>query len=416
MAKQLTKRKKESPAAAAASWAPPSRWSSALLAAAAAAGFALGALATWVHHEVTTARGGFTSFCNINDTVNCDRVITSEYSTFLRVPVGVWAMVFYALLLGCALRSIYGKDRERGRARADAFALAVAGASFSAYLAFISFALLKTVCLICTSLYAVSAVALGAAWWQAKPLSEAASRLADRWNALRNRPGLSAAVVAGLATVFVLSSWLGAQPRLTKEQVLKTNPQFFDWYTSQPIVSDPIEGGHARGPENAPIQLVEFSDYECPHCAQAYVTLKDLLPRYKDQVRFIAHNFPLSNDCNESMTSKGHEHACSAAYAAECAAEGGKFEPFTNLLFANQGSLDLKSLSGYAKQVGLDVEAFESCMRSSAPSEHVAADVKAGIKAGVVSTPTFFINGRRIQGNMPYENWLMAFAVELDKS
>jgi protein-disulfide isomerase len=416
MAKQPVKRKNEPVTAAAAKWSAPPRWSSALLAGAAAAGFALGGLATWVHHEVTTSRGSFTSFCNVNDTVNCDRVITSEYSTLLRVPVGVWAMVFYAVLLGCALLAIYGKHKERDRARADAFALTVAGACFSAYLAFISYALLKTVCLICTSLYVVSAVALGAAYMQARPLSQAASRLVDRWNAVRNRPGLSAAVITGLAAVFVLSSWLGAQPRLTKEQVLKSNPQFFDWYTSQPIVSDPVEGGHSRGAENAPIQLVEFSDYECPHCAQAYVTLKDLLPRYKDQVRFISHNFPLSNDCNESMTSKGHEHACSAAYAAECAADGGKFEPFTNLLFANQGSLDLKSLSGYAKQVGLDVDAFENCMRSSAPSERVSADVKAGIKAGVVSTPTFFINGRRIQGNMPYENWLMAFAVELDKS
>jgi protein-disulfide isomerase len=274
---------------------------------------------------------------------------------------------------------------------------------------------LKTLCLLCAGLYAVSLIALGAAWAQARPLGLAAARLLERWNAVRSRPGLSTAAVGGVVGVLALSTWLGAQTRLTREQVFHTNPQFFDWYTSQPVIDEPITGGHSRGPESAPIQLVEFSDFECPHCAQAYVTLKDLLPRYKEQVRFTSHNFPLSNDCNESMTQKGHEHACSAAAAAECAADGGKFDAFSTLLFANQGALEAKSLSGYAKEVGLDVGAFEKCMASSATADRITADVKAAVKAGVISTPTFFINGRRIQGNMPYENWLMAFAVELDK-
>jgi protein-disulfide isomerase len=141
-----------------------------------------------------------------------------------------------------------------------------------------------------------------------------------------------------------------------------------------------------------------------------------LLPRYQNQIRFTHHHFPLSSDCNEAVQQKGHEHACHAAIAADCAAQGGKFSPYATLLFANQGNLDDKSLIGFAKQVGLDADAFAKCLTSPAAAERVADDIKTGVKAGVRSTPTFFINNRKIEGNMPFESWLFAFAIELDKS
>ena len=145
------------------------------------------------------------------------------------------------------------------------------------------------------------------------------------------------------------------------------------------------------------------------------MTLKDLLPRYQSQVRFTYHHFPLSDECNDAMKQRGHEHACHAAVAAECAAQGGKFPAFANLLFANQGKLDDTSLRGYAKEVGLDLDAFDKCIASSQAAERVTADIKEGQKAGVRSTPTFFINSRKLEGNLTYENWLFAFALELDK-
>jgi protein-disulfide isomerase/uncharacterized membrane protein len=396
-------------------WAAPPRWSTWALGAAALAGIVLASVSTWVHHEVTHSSSGFTSFCNINATVNCDTVVTSPYGMLLGVPVSIWALGFYALLLVVTLRVTSMHAVRRDRARADAFALAVAGALFSAYLAGISVFVLKTVCVLCAGLYVVSAVSLAAAWFEAWPLRQAATRLRERWDSLRSRPALSIGAGAAVIGVFAVSGWLGAQTRLTREQVLQSNPQFFDWYTSQPIVETPLAGGHSQGAEKAPIQLDEFSDFECPHCAQAYVTLKDLLPRYQSQIRFTYHHFPLSDECNDAMTQRGHEHACHAAVAAECAAQGGKFSPFANLLFANQGNLDDKSLRGYAKQVGLDLDAFDKCVASPQAAERVAADIKQGQRAGVRSTPTFFINNRKVEGNMTYENWLFAFALELDK-
>jgi protein-disulfide isomerase/uncharacterized membrane protein len=407
------------PPAAASSqptWADPPRWSPRLLAAISAIGVALGAVSTWVHHRITSSGGAYTSFCNVNDTVNCDEVVTSPYGMLLGLPVSVWAIGFYVVLFGFALRAALPASPERDRARADAFGWAVAGALFSAYLATISIVILKTICPLCVGLYAVSAFSLVIAWAQATPLREAVTRLLERWRAIRRRPALATAVAGAAVAVLALSSWLGAQTRLTREQIFRSNPQFYDWYTNQPIVNVPVGGGYSQGPENAPIQLVEFSDFECPHCAQAYVALKDLLPRYHDEVRFTYHHFPLSSDCNPTMKSRGHEHACRAAIAADCAAQGGRFPPFSNLLFANQGALDDASLRGYAKQVGLDLGAFDACMASPAPKDRIAADVRLAEKLGVQSTPTFFINDRRIVGNRTFQEWLSVFAIELDKS
>ncbi|MET0153835.1 MAG: thioredoxin domain-containing protein [Candidatus Binatia bacterium] len=404
------------PPAAEPKWADPPRWSPWVLGAAAFAGIFLAAISTWVHHEVTHASTGYASFCNVNDTVNCDTVVTSPYGMLVHVPVSVWAIGFYSLLLALTVRVAATDPPRRDRARADALALAIAGSLFSAYLAAISAFVLRALCVLCAGLYAVSIACLGAAWVEARPLRQAAAQLLERWHSVRRRPAASIGVASAAIVVLGLSGWLGAQTRLTRAQVFQSNPQFFDWYTSQPIVDTPIDGGYSQGAEKAPIHLVEFSDFECPHCAQAHVTLKDLLPRYQNEVRFTYHNFPLSNECNPAMSQKGHEHACRAAIAADCAAQGGKFPPFANQLFANQGKLDDKSLHDYAKQVGLDVDAFDRCMASSAAAERVAEDVKAGQRAGVRSTPTFFINGRKVEGNLTYEKWLFAFAVELDKS
>jgi protein-disulfide isomerase/uncharacterized membrane protein len=396
-------------------WADPPLWSTWLLGLAAVAGLILGSVSMWVHHRILSSGDAYTSFCNVNEIINCDSVMTSPYGSLFRVPVSVWAIGFYGILLVLAVAAAGPPSPRRDRARADAFAWAVAGSLFSAYLAIISAFVLKALCLICAGLYTASTVALGAAGIQASPLREAARRLLERWRAVRSHPALATAVVGSVIGVFVASGWLGAQTRLTREQVFRSNPQFYDWYTGQPIIDTPIGGGYAQGPENAPIQLVEFSDFECPHCAQAYVALKDLLPRYQNQIRFTYHHFPLSNDCNSAISQKGHEHACRAAVAGDCAAQQGRFPPYANLLFANQGNLDDKSLSSYAKQAGLDVDAFEKCMSSTAAAERVADDIKEGQKAGVRSTPTFFINSRKVEGNMTFENWLFAFAVELDK-
>lgn len=396
--------------------ADPPRWSGPLLAGSALAGISLAVLSTYVHYRVTSSSGGYTSFCNVSAAVNCDSVVTSSFAKLFGIPVSLWGLAFYLLLFRVALRAARPSPASQ-QARADAFALAVGGLAYSLYLAAVSIFVLETVCLLCAGLYLVSVASLTAAWALARPFGVTASLLRERWQTVRRHPALATAGAMAVAAIVVFPGWLGAPTHMTRQEVFRASPKFYDWYTGQPIVEDvPRDGGNAIGPENAPVTLVEFSDFECPHCGRAHVTLKDVLSRYANEVRFVFHHFPLSNQCNDAIQNRGHEHACAAAVAAECAAQAGRFAPYVNLLFANQNALGPDALKKYASEVGLDVSTFETCLSGSEATDRLHADVEAGKRAGVRSTPTFFLNGRKIEGNLSFQDWLYALAVELDKS
>lgn len=155
---------------------------------------------------------------------------------------------------------------------------------------------------------------------------------------------------------------------------------------------EPEPGDRSRGPEDAPVTIVEFSDFECPYCQQATATLSELLARYPDQIRFIYKDFPLPN----------HPHAFKAAEAGHCAHEQGKFWEFHDQLFASQ-ALDVESLKGHADELGLDGEAFAACLDDARHAESVNEDMLTGRSYGASSTPTLFINGRPVFGAMPLD-------------
>ena len=141
------------------------------------------------------------------------------------------------------------------------------------------------------------------------------------------------------------------------------------------------------GPETAKVTVVEFSDFQCPYCAQAHETVHQLRERYADQVRIIFRHFPLAF----------HEHARLAAQASLAAHAQGKFWPFHDRLFSRQNALDRKSLETYAQDLGLDVAAFKKGLDENAYDAQVEADMALGRSVLVDGTPTMFINGRRAE-------------------
>jgi protein-disulfide isomerase len=141
----------------------------------------------------------------------------------------------------------------------------------------------------------------------------------------------------------------------------------------------------AFGPENAKVTIVEFSDFQCPYCAQASETVKRIRERYGDKVRFVFRQFPLSF----------HQNAHSAAEAALAAHAQGKFWQYHDRLFLHQGALERKNLEGYAQEVGLDVAAFKRGLDDRTFDKQIDADVALAREAKVDGTPTMFINQQR---------------------
>ena len=150
------------------------------------------------------------------------------------------------------------------------------------------------------------------------------------------------------------------------------------------------------GPADALVTIVEFGDFECPFCGQAYPIIKDLLRRYGDRVRFIYRDFP-----NPSL----HINALPAALAASCAEEQKKFWPFHDLLFAHQSKLGAEDLRSYGQQAGLNLVAFDQCVSSQRHLQEIYDDYTAGVNAGVQGTPTWFVNGYRLQGAIPPDDF-----------
>jgi protein-disulfide isomerase len=145
---------------------------------------------------------------------------------------------------------------------------------------------------------------------------------------------------------------------------------------------------HTQGPLDAPIVLVEYGDYECPYCGEAYPELKAVQKAMGDSLCFVFRNFPLS---------QAHPHAARAAEFAEAAATIGRFWEMHDVLYENQAALDDRSLIGYATELGFDQALIESALRGDF-STRVRRDFASGVRSGVNGTPSLFVNGRRYDG------------------
>ncbi|MDH5674903.1 MAG: DsbA family protein [Myxococcales bacterium] len=147
------------------------------------------------------------------------------------------------------------------------------------------------------------------------------------------------------------------------------------------------------GAADAPVVLVEFSDFQCPYCAKAAETVQGIKEKYGDRVRFVFRQFPLSF----------HEHAAVAAQASLAAHAQGKFWEYHDLLFANQGALAGSDLRAYAERLGLDLKAFDAALEDENLSAKVSADMALGDRVQVNGTPTLFVNRRRVPNALDLE-------------
>jgi len=152
---------------------------------------------------------------------------------------------------------------------------------------------------------------------------------------------------------------------------------------------------HIEGEEGAECTLVEYGDYECPHCARAHPIVKRLQRHFRKHLRFVFRNFPLS---------QLHPHAESAAEAAEFAASQGKFWEMHDLLFENQSRLDIALYEALAEELGLSSNELREALTRRDYLPRVRADFAGGVRSGVNGTPTFFINGQRHDGSYEYDD------------
>lgn len=169
----------------------------------------------------------------------------------------------------------------------------------------------------------------------------------------------------------------------------------------------PVNGGDSPrwGKAGAPVEIVEFSDFQCPYCTRGAATLDQVKEHYGDKVTIVYRHFPLPM----------HDRADEGAAASECANEQGKFWEYHDQLFANQRAMSDQDLRTYAQNVGLDMKKFDECYQSGRHEKTVQQDIEDGAKIGMSGTPGFYINGRMLAGAQPFEAFKQIIDDELER-
>lgn len=231
-------------------------------------------------------------------------------------------------------------------------------------------------------------------------------------------------VLAGLAVAGAIVWWVarpsdGDRPAAESNAAEAPGPQPLDLGAGGPTVEAaslldvPPDSLAASGPDapggidvsndprlgdpDAPVTIVEFSDFQCPHCARFHEeTFPALRTLYGDQIQWVFVN---------RFFSSAHPMARPAAVAAECAHRQGRFWPYAELVFAEQDRLSRDRLDGHAQSVGLDLAAFRACVEGDEPAAEVDADQAEAERLGVDATPTFYVNGQAVVGAQPIGQW-----------
>jgi len=388
-----------------------------------AIGLALSVVALYEHVIFTHGLATGPSFCNLSAHLNCEKVNASKWSSFFGVPVASYGIFLY-LLLGTA--AILGsRDHARSFAGFSLVSTTVATAGSLTLFAISEF-VIGALCLVCIGTYLVNILLLvatlgGAFKWRVPDALR--SGAASAKDLLRGIPGLgtpgdiyysraltaTALIAFGLATASprIILSFSRPEPK-SYPNVTPMDPVAM--WQKAPVVVIPgglatgLMGDHAKGDATAPIQLVEFADFECFGCRRMYQDLKPLLARYADKVSIIFRHYPLDNSCNPGIDREFHRYACLASQFSRCAGEQGRFWESVDYLFTFEGleskrplpDVRQELLSAGSSALGLDGEAIRACVDSGRHIEKIHSDIGLGNQFKIMGTPSIFVNGRPV--------------------
>jgi uncharacterized membrane protein len=394
--------------------------------------FALGGLlasaaSAWVHHQLLT-QPGYVSVCDINATFSCTQAYLSPYGSLWGVPVAILGAIWFTLVLGLLLAAPRGTTAFRENVAAYVFALSTAGLAVVLYLAYASFFILDALCLLCIASYiAVIGLFLVSGAASTVPMSRLPSRLGRDLSALAASPLAIALVLVFVAGAGVLVALFPREGQPAAAAAAATGevdehgqpvqpPQAMGVFDSQWAAAPREEIGVAA--DGATVVIVKFNDYQCPACAEAHrmynPIIKELQAANPGLIKSVTMDYPLEPECNVNVGREIHPAACEAAAAVRMVRPLGKADEMENWLYNNQGAMTASTVRAAAQRIA-GVTDFSA--RYPDVIRDVQRDVAAGGALRVTSTPTYFINGVRIAGQLIPADWFRrAIELELQKN
>lgn len=364
-------------------------------------GLGASSISSYVHYKLLT-EPSYSSFCDVNATVSCTQAYLSQYGSFMGVPVAIAGVVFFGLVL--ALVGAGGRPGSGVRESVPGyvFALSTIGLAFVLYLAWASYFVLGAFCILCAITYAaVIALFIVSGAATTFPMTTLPRRAARDTRTLVSSPVALVVLlllVAGAGSLMAFFPREGAPdqapaaadfPPLTDQQRV----QLEQWWDVQPRVDLPVSADGAK------VLIVKFSDYQCPGCRAAHQGYKGMLEKYAadGRVKQVLKHYPLEPECNPGAPGGNHFASCEAAAAEVMARSTGSADKLNDWLFANQTTLSPSVVRQAARDVA-GIQDFDT--RYAAALQEVKADAALGALVAVKSTPTLFINGKRIDGGV----------------
>jgi uncharacterized membrane protein/protein-disulfide isomerase len=380
-------------------------------------GIAASGFSTYVHYRLLTDPG-YTSFCDVNTSVNCTQAYLSRFGSLWGAPVALWGVLYFVVVLLLVIAIMRSRSAVRDAIPGYIFLISTIGLAIVLYLAWASFFQLHTVCLFCATTYiAVVAIFILSGGALTVPIAALPRRLGADVRSLVSSPGALALVVLLLAAIgAAIASFPRESAAMTAAALFPplTDQQRADiekWWSVQPKVELPISN------EGAKVLVVKFSDYMCPACRQTYEFYKPVLGKYLagGEVRYVVKHYPLEAECNPSAPNN-HYASCEAAAAVIMAKPKGTAEKLEQWIFSNQIGLTPDAVKRAAKDIG-GIQDFDAQYQTSL--QEVKADANLGATLKVSQTPTFYINGRKLIGTTitppQYFDYLIELALKESK-
>jgi len=393
------------------------------------AGIAVSVHLTMFHFELLS-NPDYQSICNINATIDCDKVNTSPYAKIWGIPLGLYGVGFYTVILVLGAFS-FSKKEPHKHAPELIFGLSSLAVLLSIGLAYISAEIIGAWCLFCIGLYAINLGLFGTSLAASGGGIKAVIGRLDKvlFSFYRNPlvyislmlfVGISV-IGGGIYKEAVRAQEAKAvtqfvQKKAKEERQAKTPAKQPGLRPGQGLQNETVRLellGHEpiRGKPDAPIQIFLFSDFQCPYCARAAVSMDALVTMFPDEVAVIYKQYPLDDKCNPYMRSPMHLYSCDAAIATMCAGQQGHFWQLHDLIFQNQSAIKTEALERWAQSLNLDMGQFRTCTATDRDVIlAIAHDIDQGKAIPISGTPAVFINGRRWKG--PLEPDVLGKVVE----
>lgn len=349
------------------------------------------------HHHLQKVEGITDAVCNINELFSCDELAKSAYSELFGTPLAVFGLGYFIGLL-CLLAVSYLFERFRQSLLQVYVVLAAIGLVVSIVLGTISVVAIQFLCLTCMTVYGITVLQVFSVFKLSKTLFKREFNL---------RAFAQGFLSYGVMVLAVIGIYHLGKPDIEalrksylKYESSRKEGLIIDYKHRNILINTSKNSGPGEdfrlGPDDAPLVVVEYIDFQCPSCRRFHTKLQQLKKIFGDKMQLVVKNYPLDQACNTKLKTSPHPLACRTALIARCAGDIGKFWPLHDKIFENQRDLTEENLGLWTSELGLTAQQLASCLNSEAHSAKIKRDIAEADALGIQGTPLVFINGYEI--------------------